>query len=78
MPELAAFCLDEDAWDALDEIEGQVGKPIQPKGDTPFWVPPGMDPVLEEHPKWTLLAEILKEIEEEIIRQQAMSSTLGK
>lgn len=63
---------DEDAWDALDEIEGRG---IQPpaKLQKP-WIPDGMDPVLEELPKWDLLADVLHEVEEEIMRQESLSS----
>ncbi len=70
--------VDEEGWDALDEIHGIVGKSSgqnassSRKVDKPFWVPQGMDPVLEELPKWTLLADILKEIEGEIIRQESL------
>lgn len=70
--------VDEEGWDALDEIHGIVGKSSgqnasrSRKVDKPFWVPHGMDPVLEELPKWTLLADILKEIEGEIIRQESL------
>ena len=32
-----------------------------------------MDPVLEELPKWNLLADVLKEIEEEMMRQESLS-----
>jgi DNA excision repair protein ERCC-4 len=38
------------------------------------WVPDNMSPVLEELPKWDLLADILQEIEEEIMRQEAVST----
>ena len=71
---------EEDAWDALDEIEGRVGvKSDKSKGKererkTP-WVPDDMDPVLEELPKWSLLAEVLKEIEEEMMRQESLGAT---
>lgn len=51
----------DDDWDALDDIEGT---------DKPKWVPRGMDPVLEELPKWSLLAEVLEEIEGEIVNIQ--------
>lgn len=36
------------------------------------WLPEGMDPVLEELPKWNLLSEILQEAEEEMIRQESL------
>lgn len=32
-----------------------------------------MDPVLEELPKWSLLGSILDEIEDEIMRQEALT-----
>ncbi|ETW75057.1 hypothetical protein HETIRDRAFT_127022 [Heterobasidion irregulare TC 32-1] len=65
---------DEDAWDALDEIQGQSGNKDKGKAverRRPKWLPGGMDMVLEELPKWSLLAEVLKEIEEEIMRQES-------
>ena len=37
------------------------------------WIPDDMDPVLEELPKWSLLADVLKEIEEEMMRQESLS-----
>ena len=66
---------DEDAWDALDEAEGII-KSATDKGkgketnSRPKWLPDGLDPVLEELPKWHLLSEILLEAEGEIIRQE--------
>ena len=39
------------------------------------WVPDDMDPVLEELPKWSLLAEVLKEIEEEMMRQESLGDS---
>lgn len=63
---------DEDAWDALDDIQGR-GKRSAAKSPKP-WIPEGMDPVLEELPKWDLLADVLHEIEEEIMRQESLSS----
>ncbi|KAF8649572.1 hypothetical protein AX16_005734 [Volvariella volvacea WC 439] len=64
---------DEDAWQALDEVHGQVGtsvvKPqIEQREYRPSWLPEGMEPTLEELPKWQLLADVLQEIESEIIR----------
>lgn len=61
--------LDDDAWDALDEMEGRVKRTV-PKA----WIPEGMDPVLEELPKWELLSDVLQEIEEEILRQESLTS----
>jgi hypothetical protein len=73
---------EEDAWDALDEIEGRVGvKSDKSKGkerereQKKPWVPDDMDPVLEELPKWSLLAEVLKEIEEEMMRQESLGDS---
>jgi len=63
---------DEDAWDALDDIEGRGKRPLVKPPTS--WIPDGMDPVLEELPKWDLLADILHEIEEEITRQESLSS----
>lgn len=64
---------DQDAWDALNEVEGiQVIKDTGRTPGRPDWLPPSIDPVLEELPKWDLLTEILQEIEEEIIRFESM------
>jgi DNA excision repair protein ERCC-4 len=66
---------DEDAWEALDEAEG-ITSSVVDKGkgketdSRPKWLPDGLDPVLEELPKWHLLSEILLEAEGEIIRQE--------
>jgi DNA excision repair protein ERCC-4 len=64
----------EDDWDALDEIDGRIG--VKAAGTTrtekKSWIPEGMDPVLEELPKWSLLADILQEIEEEMMRQESL------
>lgn len=53
----------QDEWDALDEREGTLAKDPSRKK----WVPEGMEPVLEEPGKWGVLAEVLMEIEREII-----------
>ena len=78
---------DEDAWEALDEAEGRIrGAPrtttdrkdhIKPR-PRPTWLPKGIEPILEELPKWHLLAETLKEIEEEIMRQESLSSSASR
>ena len=38
----------------------------QNNGNKPSWVPPGMTPVLEEQPKWSVLTEVLEEIDNNI------------
>jgi DNA excision repair protein ERCC-4 len=66
---------DDEAWAALDEVQG---RPMDKDGgddgnkmdDRPKWVPDGLEPVLEELPKWNLLSEILLEAEGEIIKQE--------
>lgn len=55
----------EDEWDAIRELEGVSG----PAGKKPD-LPEGMQPVLEELPKWSLVAAVLHEIEEEMIRRE--------
>lgn len=76
-PEVIDLVDDEEAWDALDEIEGRSKRnPAKDKEkEKPRkkpWIPDDMDPVLEELPKWSLLAEVLKEIEEEMMRQESV------
>jgi DNA excision repair protein ERCC-4 len=69
---------DEDAWAALDEVHGVTGSDSrdnrQQKEKKKSWVPDNMSPVLEELPKWDLLADVLQEIEEELMRQEALST----
>ena len=66
---------DADAWAALAEAEG-ISAHVQDKGKQketsirPGWLPDGLDPVLEELPKWNLLSEIILEAEGEMIRQE--------
>ena len=60
---------DEDAWNVLDELEGNVSVKKSPSPTKKKWLPDGMEPVLEELPKWNLLADILQEIEEEMTRR---------
>ncbi|OAX33888.1 hypothetical protein K503DRAFT_725243 [Rhizopogon vinicolor AM-OR11-026] len=73
---------DEDAWAALDEAHGTTrsdsndkakGKEKEKEEKKP-WIPDNMSPILEELPKWDLLADVLQEIEEEIMRQEAVST----
>lgn len=69
---------DEEAWEALDEIQGIVGGKIARQGnERPAW-PKGLEPILEEQPKWARLIDILGEIEEEIRSQQASSGWTRK
>jgi DNA excision repair protein ERCC-4 len=70
---------DEDAWDALDGVDDAAHSSTEAvKGSSkrarPKWLPNNIQPVLEELPKWELLAETLKEIEEEMIRQESLST----
>ncbi|KAG1814268.1 uncharacterized protein BJ212DRAFT_1482008 [Suillus subaureus] len=71
---------DEDAWAALDEAHGIAGGNSRDNGKQKekekknSWVPDNMSPVLEELPKWDLLADVLQEIEEELMRQEALST----
>ncbi|KIK33817.1 hypothetical protein CY34DRAFT_813357, partial [Suillus luteus UH-Slu-Lm8-n1] len=69
---------DEDAWAALDEVHGITASKSRDNGKEKEkkqpWVPDNMSPVLEELPKWDLLADILQEIEEELMRQEAVST----
>ncbi|KAG6333461.1 hypothetical protein ID866_5631 [Astraeus odoratus] len=66
---------DQDAWDALDEVEGRLPQSTAKPGKQ--WIPDGMDPVLEELPKWETLADVLQEIEEETLRQESLSNIKG-
>ncbi|TRM61018.1 hypothetical protein BD626DRAFT_88683 [Schizophyllum amplum] len=63
---------DEEGWAALDEINGTTS---QQSKDRPRWLPAGVEPILEELPKWNLLADVLKEIEEEMIRMETNPRT---
>ena len=76
---VADIAEDEDGWQALDEVESE-GMSHKDKGKgkdvRPSWLPEGMEPVLEELPKWNLLAEVLREAEEEIIRQESLRKSI--
>ncbi|KAI6126207.1 hypothetical protein EV401DRAFT_2226317 [Pisolithus croceorrhizus] len=66
---------DQDGWDALDDMEGFRGQPVdKPKKS---WIPEGLDPVAEELPKWELLADVLQEVEEEILRHGSLTNIKG-
>ncbi|CAE6448788.1 unnamed protein product [Rhizoctonia solani] len=71
-PEQRQRLRDEAAMDEefalLDEIEGRdAGLRKQARDKRPAWLPHTMEPVLEELPKWKVLADVLKEIDESII-----------
>lgn len=69
---------DDDAWAALAEAEGVswITHDRPPPTATSFrWLPRGIDPVLEELPKWNLVAAALQEIEEEMLRREARLSS---
>ncbi|OSD00090.1 hypothetical protein PYCCODRAFT_1371782 [Trametes coccinea BRFM310] len=77
---------EEEQWAALDEMEAEArgessrnaagtnGKGKERAREQPRkkWLPEGMEPVLEELPKWSLLADILHEIEEEMMRLEPL------
>ena len=72
---------DDDAWSALNEVEvgseTAVDPASTPKGSRAKqrkWLPDGMNPVLEELPKWSLLVDVLQEVEEELIRMDGIKS----
>ncbi|KAJ7274649.1 hypothetical protein C8J57DRAFT_1312429 [Mycena rebaudengoi] len=57
---------DDEEWAVMDEITGEVGE------KRPKWLPHGLDPVLEELPKWALLAEVLQEAESDIMAMESL------
>jgi DNA excision repair protein ERCC-4 len=65
---------DDDAWEALREAEGgtsHMASRTTPVRKGQASLPIGLEPVLEELPKWSLVASALQEIEEEIIHREA-------
>lgn len=79
-PPLEVIDLDDDdeAWNAVYELEGRPSEPRQTKkkaGKRPEWIPKDMHPILEELPKWSLLAEVLEEIEGEIVRMESTATS---
>ncbi|KAK7042132.1 ERCC4 domain-containing protein [Favolaschia claudopus] len=57
---------DDELWNTVDEITGEVGE------TRPKWLPQGVEPVLEELPKWNLLADILEEAEADILQMESL------
>ena len=73
-PKVINLVDDDDEWAILDEMEaaatGNAGASgAGGGGKRKNWLPEGMEPVLEELPKWFLLADVLHEIEEEMMRR---------
>ncbi|KAG9077547.1 hypothetical protein FRC06_008852 [Ceratobasidium sp. 370] len=65
----------DEEWAVLDEMEGRTdANRGKEKGTRPNWLPHNMEPVLEELPKWGVLAEVLKEIDETIIANSMQHS----
>lgn len=54
---------DDEAWAVLDAELGTVAD----DNGREKWLPDGMEPVLEELPKWPLLVEVMQEIEQTMI-----------
>lgn len=57
----------DEEYALLDEIEGRGSGAGKSRDKRPYWLPHNMEPVLEEMPKWGVLADVLKEIDETII-----------
>ncbi|OCH91717.1 hypothetical protein OBBRIDRAFT_886730 [Obba rivulosa] len=73
---------DEEAWAVLDDLEGTnrtaaSADRVDSAPKRPHWLPQRMDPVLEEQPKWSLLADVLQEIEEETMRLEPHQTPLS-
>jgi len=77
-PQSAPLDEDDAAWEALDEIEGIVGGRIAGQKNKQRAWPKGLEPTLEEQPKWARLVDILNEIEEEIRSQDISGSWARK
>ena len=59
----------EDEWDILDEVENTANRTKPGEPERRSWMPENMKPVLEEPGKWSVLADVLLEIEHEIINR---------
>lgn len=78
---------DEDAWEALYEMEGNVPSNVGGSRSAdyktaemkrPSWLPKGIEPVMEEQPKLSLLADVLQEIEEEMMRLESKTTSRAR
>lgn len=58
--------IDQDEEDAAFGPGVRNGKASSNNDQRPRWLPPGIEPTLEELPKWHLLREVLDEIEQHI------------
>ncbi|KZT00071.1 uncharacterized protein LAESUDRAFT_764940 [Laetiporus sulphureus 93-53] len=85
-PQVTSTMEEDEAWAVVDELDGQTGssharqqatKAGSEESARPYWLPEGIDPVLEELPKWTLLADALQEIEQEMINRQPVMTSLS-
>lgn len=65
---------DDDEWAILDEVQGTTGETQNSGPRWLPWMPREMQPVLEEPGKWPVLAEILLEIEEEMMSRTSRHS----
>jgi DNA excision repair protein ERCC-4 len=52
--------------EGVEIIEEETTKTQSAAEERPAWLPPGIEPVLEEQPKWHLLAEVMDEIEQDL------------
>ncbi|KAJ3711019.1 hypothetical protein C8R42DRAFT_596493 [Lentinula raphanica] len=74
---------DDEGWDVVYELEGRSSEArsssnkgkTKANGKRPGWLPNDIHPVLEELPKWSLLSEILEEIEGEILQMERTVSS---
>jgi len=71
---------DDEGWEALDSVGGissAKGKGKDPTGgETIPGLPEGMEPTLEEHPKWNLLADVIHEADGRILEQDSKNQCL--
>ena len=74
---------DEEGWEALDSVGGTSsaekgkGRDVRSGGAESFpGLPEGMEPTLEEHPKWNLLADVIHEADGRILEQDTKNQGL--